>query len=34
VNGIPVVHFAKGARKEDAARPYLRAAEREGRFGS
>jgi hypothetical protein len=32
-NGIPVVHFAKGACKEDVARPYLRAAEREGRFG-
>src|SRR5215218_4348616 len=26
---IPVVHFAKGACKEDVARPYLQAAERE-----
>jgi hypothetical protein len=32
-NQIPVVHFVKGACKEDVARPYLRAAEREGRFG-
>jgi hypothetical protein len=32
-NQIPVVHFAKGACKEDVARPYLQAAEREGRFG-
>jgi hypothetical protein len=32
-NRIPVVHFAKGACKEDVVRPYLRAAEREGRFG-
>jgi hypothetical protein len=30
---IPVVRFAKGACKEDVARPYLQAAEREGRFG-
>ena len=30
---IPVVRFAKGASKEEVARPYLRAAEREGRFG-
>jgi hypothetical protein len=33
VNRIPVVHFDKGARKEDVARPYMRAAERDGRFG-
>ena len=32
-NGLPVVHFDKGACKEDVARPYLQAAEREGRFG-
>jgi hypothetical protein len=32
-NGVPVVRFHKGASKEDTARPYLRAAEREGRFG-
>jgi hypothetical protein len=32
-NGVPVVRFVKGASKEDAARPYLQAAEREGRFG-
>jgi hypothetical protein len=30
---IPVVRFAKGACKEDVARPYLQAAEREGRCG-
>ncbi len=30
---IPVVRFAKGACKEDLARPYLQAAEREGRCG-
>jgi hypothetical protein len=30
---IPVVRFAKGARKEDLARPFLRAAERDGRRG-
>lgn len=30
---IAVVRFAKGASKEDTARPYLRAAERDGRFG-
>jgi hypothetical protein len=32
-NQIPVVQLAKGACKEDVARPFLRAAEREGRFG-
>jgi hypothetical protein len=32
-NRIPVVHFAKGACKEDVARPYLQAAEHDGRFG-
>ncbi|MCA1680245.1 MAG: hypothetical protein LC777_15470 [Actinobacteria bacterium] len=32
-NGIPLVHFKKGASKEDVARPYMQAAEREGRFG-
>jgi hypothetical protein len=32
-NEIPVVRFAKGARKEDVARPYLQAAERDGRCG-
>lgn len=32
-NEIPVVRFAKGACKEDLARPYLRAAERAGRCG-
>jgi len=32
-NEIAVVHFEKGACKEDVARPYLRAAERAGRFG-
>jgi hypothetical protein len=30
---IPVVRFARGATKEQVARPYLEAAEREGRFG-
>lgn len=30
---IPVVHFEKGACKEEVALPYMRAAEREGRFG-
>jgi hypothetical protein len=30
---IPVVRFAKGACKEDLARPYLQAAERAGRCG-
>jgi hypothetical protein len=30
---VPVVHFARGERKEDVARPYLLRAEREGRFG-
>jgi hypothetical protein len=33
VNAIPVVRFERGACKEDVARPYLRAAERERRFG-
>jgi hypothetical protein len=33
VNEIPVVHFDKGACKEDVARPYMQAAERDGRFG-
>jgi hypothetical protein len=32
-NEIPAVRFAKGACKEDVARPYLQAAEREGRCG-
>jgi hypothetical protein len=32
-NRVPVVHFAKGASKEDVAARYMRAAEREGRFG-
>src|SRR5215210_2382927 len=32
-HGIPVVRFGKGACKEDVARPYIEAAEREGRFG-
>src|SRR5262249_46751705 len=32
-NGIPVVRFAKGVVKEDVARRYMRAAEREGRTG-
>src|SRR3982750_1573837 len=31
-NRIAVVHFAKGACKEDVARPFIEAAEREGRF--
>jgi hypothetical protein len=30
---IPVVRFAKGDSKEEVARRYVRAAEREGRFG-
>ena len=30
---IPVVHFEKGQRKEDVARPYFQRAEREGRHG-
>lgn len=30
---IPLIHFEKGQRKEDIARPYLDAAEREGREG-
>ena len=33
VDAIPLVHFAKGQRKEDIARPYLEVAEREGREG-
>jgi hypothetical protein len=32
-HSIPVVHFDKGACKEDVARPYLQTAEREGHFG-
>src|SRR5919106_35844 len=32
-NRIPVVRFAKGASKEEVAGRYMRAAEREGRFG-
>jgi hypothetical protein len=32
-SGVPVMRFVKGACKEDTARPYLQAAEREGRFG-
>ena len=32
-NDIPIVRFEKGACKEDVARPYMRAAEREDRFG-
>ena len=32
-NEIPVVRFAKGAVKEDVARPYMRRAERARRFG-
>jgi hypothetical protein len=32
-NQVPVVRFEKGACKEDVARAYLQAAEREGRFG-
>jgi hypothetical protein len=32
-NGVPVVRFVKGVSKEEFARPYLRAAERDGRFG-
>lgn len=31
--GIPLVRFRKGESKEEAARPYFEAAEREGRFG-
>lgn len=31
--GIPVRRFERGERKEDVARPYLRAAERQGREG-
>jgi hypothetical protein len=30
---IPVVRFAKGAVKEDVARPYVQKAERDGRAG-
>ncbi|MCA1680933.1 MAG: hypothetical protein LC777_19335, partial [Actinobacteria bacterium] len=32
-NEIPVVRFKRGERKEDVARAYFMAAEREGRFG-
>jgi hypothetical protein len=32
-NDVPVVRFVKGESKEDFARPYLQAAERDGRFG-
>jgi hypothetical protein len=32
-NAIPLVHFDKGQRKEDVARPYLDAAEAEAREG-
>jgi hypothetical protein len=32
-NRIPVVHFKKGESKEQAARRYMRKAERDGRFG-
>jgi hypothetical protein len=32
-NEIPVVRFCKGESKEEAARPYLERAAREGRFG-
>jgi hypothetical protein len=32
-NGIPVLRFGKGESKEQIARRYFRAAEREGRFG-
>jgi len=32
-NEIPVVRFKRHQRKEDIARPYFEAAEREGRFG-
>src|SRR6266571_3150110 len=32
-HGIPVVHFAKGDRKEEVARPYLEAAAAEGGAG-
>ena len=32
-NAIPVLRFAKGDSKEQIARRYFRAAEREGRFG-
>jgi len=32
-HAIPLVRFAKGECKEDVARPYFEAAEREGRFG-
>lgn len=30
---IPLLRFEKGARKEDVAAPFLRAAERDGRYG-
>jgi hypothetical protein len=32
-NGVPLVHFERRVCKEDVARPYFEAAEREGRFG-
>ena len=32
-NEIPVVRFARGACKEDVARPYLQRAARDGRYG-
>lgn len=32
-HAIPLIHFEKGARKEDVARPYLDAAEAAGREG-
>ena len=32
-NQIPVVHFGRRQSKEELARPYFEAAEREGRFG-
>jgi hypothetical protein len=32
-HGIPVLRFGKGESKEQIARRYFRAAEREGRFG-
>jgi len=31
VHQIPVVHFKKGEKKEETARPYLEAAAREGK---
>jgi hypothetical protein len=32
-NHVPVVRFEKGACKEEIARPFIQAAERDGRFG-